>query len=180
MTRASPSSGPQRRGLQIAHFYGRWPVPIHSAHVGSVYRVHYQWHAYFGADVKIYRFCRRGDGTYVGLERDPGVAVMAPAWVLEASICQMMTLGPPRVSTTGLLELSAVLTSHDFRRSFGESDSSKEAEHDVTQDNQSDPTAPAISPASDSIPKRSGANDTDASSCATAAGSGLHGTGGVE
>ncbi len=52
-------------------FCGSGPVPVHSAHVGSVCRVCYRWHAYFDADVKVYRSCRRGDGTHVGLERDP-------------------------------------------------------------------------------------------------------------
>ncbi len=155
-------------------------VPVHSAHVGSVYRVHYRWHAYFGADVKVYRSYRRGDGTYVGLERDPGIAVMAPAWVLDASVCGMMTPGPPCVSVAGLLELSAILTSQGFRRSFDESDSLKETEHDFTQVPQTDATASAVSPAGECNPERVGARDVEAGSCATTSGGHRRGRGDVE
>ena len=61
------------------------PVPVHSAHVGQVYRVHYRWHAYFDADVKVFRTFNRGDGQHVNLERDPGIAIVAPAWILSSS-----------------------------------------------------------------------------------------------
>lgn len=81
-----PSFGHLRSGQQKVCFFFAGAVPVHSAHVGSVYRVQYRWHAYFGADVKVYRSYQRGDGTYVGIERDLGVAVMAPAWVLDAEV----------------------------------------------------------------------------------------------
>jgi len=174
----------RRRGRQFvirrtSSFCVQWPVPVHSAQVGSVYRVCYRWHAYFGSEVKIYRSYRRGDGTYLGLERDPGIAIIAPAWVLDASICGMMTLGPPRVSVAGLVDLSAVLTSHGFRRSFGENDSSKEAEHDQSQNNQSGATAPSILSISDCVDGRTGTRDVEEGACAAAAGSGRRDTGGI-
>ena len=49
----------------------------------------------------MYRMLQRGDGEYVALEREAGIAIMAPAWVLDASICRMMTLGQPLVSVAG-------------------------------------------------------------------------------
>lgn len=178
--RCGPSSCRLHRGLQIAHFYDSGSVPVHSAHVGSVYRVQYRWHAYFGVDVKVYRSYRRGDGLYVGIERDPGVAVMAPAWVLDATICGLMTLGSPQVSTAGLLDLSSILTSQGFRRSSDECDSSKEAEHDHSQINHPGATASAISSASDSADERAGARGSEAGSCAIASGSGWPDTGGIK
>ena len=165
---------------QTSNFCGLWPVPVHSAHVGSVYRVQYRWHAYFGADVKVYRSYRRGDGMYVGIERDPGVAVMAPAWVLDATVCGLMTLGSPQVSMAGLRDLSVILTSHGFRRSFAECDSSKEAEHDHSQINQPGATASSISSASDSADDRAGARDAKAGSCALASGSDRGDAGGIK
>ena len=116
----------------------------------------------------------------MGIERDPGVAVMAPAWVLDATVCGMMTLGVPQVSTAGLLDLSLILTSQGFRRSFDECDSSKEAEHDHSQTNQPGATAPAISSASDSADERAGTRDAKAGSCAIASGSGRPDTGGIK
>ena len=93
----------------------------------------------------------------MGIERDPGVAVMAPAWVLDATVCGLMTLGSPQGSMAGLLDLSSILTSQGFRRSFDESDSSKEAEHDHPQNNQSGATASSISSASNCPNERAGA-----------------------
>lgn len=109
---------------------------------------------------------------YVGIERDPGVAVMAPAWVLDAAICGLMTLGLPQVSTAGLLDLSSILTSQGFRRSSDEYESWKEAEHDPSQNNSYGATAPAISSASDSADEQAGPRDSEAGSCAIASGSG--------
>ena len=142
--------------------------------------MHYRWHAYFGADVKVYRSYRRGDGTFVGIERDPGVAVMAPAWVLDATVCGLMTLGSPEVLVAGFLDLSSILTSQGFRRSFDESDSSKEAAHDQPQNNQSGATATSISSARDCPDERARARDAEAGSCTIASGSGWPDTGGIK
>ena len=123
-----PSFALRLRVLQTEHSFGSKPVPVHTAHVGQIYQVHYRFHAYFGSEVRVFRPYRRGDGVYVALERDPGVAVMAPAWVLDASFCSMLSVGPPLVSCDAVMALSDLLTSHGFRRSFDESESSKEAE----------------------------------------------------
>lgn len=112
---------------------GRAPVPVHSAHVGQVYRVHYQWHAYFGSDVKVFRTLSRGDGQHVGLERDPGIAILAPAWILDASVCQGFDLGEPVVSTEALYDLHSVLRHLGFRRRFQGDDSPMEAPNDASQ-----------------------------------------------
>ena len=105
---------------------------------------------------------------------------MAPAWVLDAAVCGMMTVGAPQVSLAGLLDLSAILISQGFRRSFDEHDSSKEAEHDLKKDIQSDATASTVSSASDGPHERGGPKNTETGSCTTAAGSGGPGTGGFE
>jgi hypothetical protein len=141
-------------------------VPIHSAHVGAVFQVQYRWHAYFGCDVKIYRTFQRGDGGYVALEREAGVAIMAPVWILDASICKTMTLGSPVVSLPALLDLQAILRSQGFRRGFDEDDSSKETGHDPATECQTGATAPAISPQRDGKPdrQRTRATQTDARS----------------
>lgn len=81
------------------------------------------------------------------------------------AICGMMTLGPPCVSVAGLLDLSLALTSHGFRRSFGENDSSKEAEHDQSQNKQSGAVAPSILPISDCADGRTGTQDVEEGAC---------------
>jgi len=123
----------------------RAPVPVHSAHVGQVRRVHYRWHAYFGLDVKVFRSLRRDDGTYVVLERDPGVAILSPAWVLDAATCSAMTLGAPVASATALFDLHAVLGSLGFRRSYVDEESTMEAEHDFSTAHRSGATPTAFS-----------------------------------
>lgn len=59
-----------------------------------------RWPAHFDTNVKIYQSFRRGDGNYVGLEREPGVAVGAPARVMDAAICGIMALWPPLLLMT--------------------------------------------------------------------------------
>jgi len=156
------------------------PVPIHSAHVGAVIRVQYRWHAYFGCDVKIYRKLQRGDGGYVALEREAGIAIMAPAWILDASICKTMTLGSPVISLPALLDLHEILISQGFRRGFDEDDSSKETGHDPETDHQSSATSLAISSEGDSksVGQRTQSAQTNARS--TLALSSRHQPGGGE
>ena len=120
------------------------PVPVHSAHVGQVYRVHYRWHTYFGADVKVFRTLSRGDGQHVGLERDAGIAILAPAWILDASVCQGFDLGEPVVSTEALCDLHSVLRHLGFRRRFKGDDSPMEAPNDASQIPDTNPVATAV------------------------------------
>jgi hypothetical protein len=129
---------------QTGSFCARRPVPVHSAHVGQVYRVHYRWHAYFDADVKIVRTLNRDDGQHVGLERDPGIAILAPAWILDASVCQGFQLGEPMVSTEALCDLHSVLQHLGFRRGFKGDDSPMEAPNDASQISDTNPVATAF------------------------------------
>lgn len=124
--------------------YAQSPVPVHSAHVGQVYRVHDRWHAYLGADVKVFRTLNRGDGQLVGLERDPGIAILAPAWTLDASVCQGFELGAPLVSTDALFELHSVLGHLGFRRGFKGDDAPMEAPNDASQLPDTNPVATAV------------------------------------
>ena len=163
---------------RTSSFYARWSVPIHSAHVGAVLRVQYRWHAYFGCDVKIYRKLQRGDGGYVALEREAGIAIMAPVWILDASICKSMTLGSPVISLPALLDLHEILISQGFRRGFDEDDSSKETGHDPETDHQSSATSPAISPQRDGKPDRQRTRATQADARSTPALGGGHQSGG--
>ncbi|PIL20970.1 hypothetical protein P775_06805 [Puniceibacterium antarcticum] len=55
--------------------------------------------------MKVFRTLNRGDGQHVGLERDSGIAILAPASILGASACQSFELGEPVVSTEALFDL---------------------------------------------------------------------------
>jgi len=112
------------------NFFAQGPFPVHSAHVGQICRVHYRWHAYFGSDVRVFRVYQSGNEQYAALERDPGVAVMAPAWVLNAAVCSTLSLGMPLVSIAALNDLHGVLVSLGFRRSCVDKESTQEAEDD--------------------------------------------------
>ena len=110
--------------------YAQGRVPVHSAHVGQIYRVHYRWPAYFGADVKVHQVLNRGDGQIVRIERDAGVVIDAPAWVLDAAFCHAFDCGASRVALEALFELHSVLGEMGVRRSFEGNDSSSEAQND--------------------------------------------------
>ena len=168
--RCVPRFGRPRHGLRRARSCGSEPVPVHSAHVGQVCRVHYRWHAYFGSDVTVFRALQRGDGLYVALERDPGVAVMSSAWVLDAAACSVMTLGSPMVSTVALADLHAVLGSLGFRRDFVDGESTMEAEHDPETSNRTGTVAPAISTEPNSEAFGGGADNRSDGAGAIAAG----------
>ncbi len=103
-----------------------------------------RWHAYFGADVRVFRTLNRGDGQYVGLERDLGIAILAPAWILDASVCQAFELGGPLVSTDALFDLHSVLAHLGFRRGFTGDDSPMEAPNDASQILDTNPVATAV------------------------------------
>ncbi len=118
MTRALPSFAHPRRGQQRVRSFFVGPVPVHSAHVGQIYRVRYRWHAYFGADVKVHQVLNRSDGQLVRIERDEGIVIDAPSWVLDAAHCQSLELGDGRASLEALFELSSILSELGFRRSF--------------------------------------------------------------
>ena len=118
---------------------------------------------------------------FVALERDPGVAIMAPAWVLDAAICGAMLAGTPRVSCRALSALSALLVSQGFRRSFGDCDSPQEAEHGSQEDNSHKTSGTIAAPVSgvDNLDDEpSGKRNGDAGSCAPVSGSGRRDHGG--
>ena len=94
--------------------------------------------------MKVFRTLNRGDGQHVGLERDPGIAILAPAWILDASICQGFELGGPLVSTEALFDLHSVLGRLGFRRGFKGDDSPMEASNEASQIPDTNPVATAV------------------------------------
>lgn len=81
--------------------------------------------------MKVFRTLNGGDGQHVGLERDAGIAILAPAWILDASVCQGFELGAPLVSTDALFELHSVLGHLGFRRRFKGDESPMEAPNEA-------------------------------------------------
>ncbi len=91
----SPAVGPREHPVFSSNDQFPFILPMS----GKFSRVHYRWHAYSGSDVRVSLARQRGDGRYVALERDPGVAIMSPAWVLDAVVCSTLSTGDPLVST---------------------------------------------------------------------------------
>ncbi len=140
-----PQFSPPASWPANSQFFRPERVPVHSAHVGQSYRVHYRWHAYFGSEVKVYRTFRRSDGQIVGLERDEGVTVLAPYWVLDAAVCQAMKLGSPMLAIDALREVHELLCALGFRRDFVDEASPMETAHDGSKADSTGTTASAIS-----------------------------------
>lgn len=94
--------------------------------------------------MKVFRTLNRGDGQHVGLERDPGIAILAPAWILDASVCQGFELGAPLASADALFELHLVLGHLGFRRGFKGDDSPMEVPNEASRDPDTNPVATAF------------------------------------
>lgn len=94
--------------------------------------------------MKVFRTLNRGDGQHVGRERDPGIAILAPAWILHATVCQGFDLGEPVVSTEGLCDLHSVLRHLGFRRRFKGDDPPMEAPNDASQTPDTNSVATAV------------------------------------
>ena len=95
--------------------------------------------------MKVYRTFRRGDGQIVGLERDEGVTILAPSWVLDAAACQAMKLGSPMLAIDALREVHELLCALGFRRNFVDEASPMETAHDGSKADNTGTTASAIS-----------------------------------
>jgi hypothetical protein len=64
--------------------------------------VHYRWHPQFGTEIRIaYREQRRGEDVVV-FETPNCSRTVLPAWMLDASVCATMTIGPPRAALYAL------------------------------------------------------------------------------
>ncbi len=84
--------------------------------VGERAIVHYRWHPQFGTEVRIaYREHLRGEDVAVFHMRD-GTRTVLPAWMLDAGVCAVMTLGPERAAISSLVELRATLAALGFDR----------------------------------------------------------------
>lgn len=99
--------------------------------------------------MKVYRAFNRGDGQIVGLERDKGVAILAPSWVLDAAVCQAMKLGSPMLAVEALREVHELLSALGFRRNFVGEASPMETAHAGSKAGSTGTTASAISAADD-------------------------------
>src|SRR5690606_21744051 len=73
-----------------------------------------------------------------------GIAILAPAWILDASICQGFELGEPVVSTEALFDLHSVLVHLAFRRGFKGDDSPTEAPNEASKNPDTNPVATAV------------------------------------
>ncbi|UWQ27269.1 hypothetical protein [Leisingera sp. M523] len=94
--------------------------------------------------MKVFRTLNRCDGQHVGIERDAGIAILAPAWILDASVCQSFELGAPLVSTDALFELHSVLGHLGFRRGLNGDGSPMEAPNEASQILDTSPVAAAV------------------------------------
>lgn len=122
--RSAPSSSPRPHACphagcpRTASCSCRWPVPVHSAHVGQEVEVFYRWHALYGRRLRrLYSECR-ATGELVHVEVGDGVVVTVAGWMLDAAACSAFTLGPPRASVKALAELHRLLVEHGCRRSL--------------------------------------------------------------
>ena len=131
----------------------------HSAHISHEVEVHYRWHALHGRKVRHLYAERKSGREVVVVEAEPGVAIVLAAWMLDATTCATMSLGPPTVDVAGLADLDRLLKALGLRRTCcDEPSSAKEVHHAVVSDcfDQTTPSAQRIAQedASHSAPPR--------------------------
>ena len=79
--------------------------------------VNYRWHPQFGTEIRIAYRERRREEDVVVFEAPDRFRTVLRSWMLEVGACAAMTLGPPRVAISSMLELRSVLVALGFDRS---------------------------------------------------------------
>jgi hypothetical protein len=84
-------------------------IKPHSAYRLGFVVVEYRWHPLHGKRVRLLRRTVHGGSAVVHVDAHEGVSRELPAWMVDASVCCGMELGPPEVSLAALNELRSVL-----------------------------------------------------------------------
>src|ERR1700741_2378548 len=87
----------------------RGGIERHSTYQSRMFVVEYFLHPLHGKQVRVVRCVTRCGCKVVDVEISKGQCKQLPAWMLDASLCSTMSLGPSRVSLTALQELRAIL-----------------------------------------------------------------------
>src|SRR5579862_6789040 len=115
-------------------FFFQVQSPVHSAHVGQEFEVHYRWHPYFGCKVVIRRIAQRATGRFLSILGPAGVVVTITDWMLDPVVCAAMPKGAPLVDLAALVELRRLLMcAADTTHSWGDSGIVREDHHDLSQ-----------------------------------------------
>ena len=83
----------------------------------------------------------RSDGEFVYVEKDPGIVLLLPAWMLDAAACSTMQLGTPRVALDALCNLHATLIVIGFRPDISGDDTLAEQNNEKLEDQDGGGTA---------------------------------------
>lgn len=71
--------------------------------------VEYRWHPLYGKRLPLYRRTDRNDVEVVHVQSAREAPRELPSWMVDASSCLGMELGPPQVSIAALIELRALV-----------------------------------------------------------------------
>lgn len=82
---------------------------LHNAHVSSRVAIHYRWHPCFGRSLAVARRAPRAGRAFIYCELPDGTVAGIPAWMADAALCALHSLGPPEVSVGALIELRRLL-----------------------------------------------------------------------
>jgi hypothetical protein len=125
----------------------------------------------------------RSDGDFVYVEKDPGIVVLLPAWMLDPVVCSTMELGTPRVALDALCNLHETLIVIGFRLDSSGDDTLAEQNNEELEDQDGGDTAATrngIRKQCHREPKPGGGVCGGDSACAPASGSRECDTGGSE
>lgn len=179
--RSCPSFWRLHHARQTGRFCGLMPVPVHSTHVAAETTLHYRWHPYFGKKVRRYHSVHRSDGEFVYVEKDPGIVLLLPAWMLDLTVCSTMQLGTPRVALHALCDLHETLMMFGFRPDSSGDDTLAEHNNEEFEDKVGGGTAATrndIQKRCHRQPGPGGGTCGGDSACTSASGGGERDTGG--
>ena len=86
---------PLRRAPLLNAFCRFRPSQKHNAHGPETIKVHYQFHALFGQNLRVQRRVKFPRGEYIFCELPDGTIDGFPSWIADAAKASVVTAGTP-------------------------------------------------------------------------------------
>ena len=84
-------------------------------------KIHYRFHAFYGAEVEVIRHLRRTDSAILIVRLPGGTQIAVPEWMLLPQVCDRLVIeAEPRVSIDALIELRALIDAQSLKNTSKE------------------------------------------------------------
>ena len=94
--------------------------PPRTTHDSST-KIHYRFHAFYGAEVEVIRHLRRTDSAILIVRLPGGTQIAVPEWMLLPQVCDRLVIeAEPRISIAALIELRALIDAQSLKNTSKE------------------------------------------------------------